>query len=107
VNLDPGVIAQLTKVLKPRAWLRVTRLKFKDTPLGMGFGETRFASPSDAYHLLYIGQTLTTAVAETIVRDTFVGQIVRTLTQEQIEEWGVTTVRAVGPLSLLDLPLRP
>ena len=74
MKLDEGVIDRLRGEMTPRAFLRVTPMQRAATPLGMGFGETRFASPSRAFKVLYLGRTLTTAVAETIVRDRFAGR---------------------------------
>ena len=48
-------------------------LGFRNTPLGMGFGKTRFASPVDSFTLVYIAQDLATSIAEAIVRDRFEG----------------------------------
>jgi len=103
VNLDGSVIALLRKQMTPRAYLRVTPLRHAATPLGMGFGETRFASSSRSFKVLYLGRTLTTAVAETIVRDRFVGWRRRLIAEEEILDWGVTEVHAEAPLALLDL----
>lgn len=103
MRLDVTIIDRLRIELRPRAHLRVTPLKHASTPLGMGYGETRFASPSKAFKALYIARTLVTSVAETIVRDRFVARAKRRLTEEEIEAWGVTAVQASAPLSLLDL----
>jgi hypothetical protein len=73
------------------------------TPLGMGFGETRFASPTDALEVLYLAETLMTSVAEAIVRDRFQAKARRTLDQAETDLWGATTVSAVRPLTLIDL----
>jgi hypothetical protein len=83
--------------------LRLIPMRFAATPLGMGYGETRFASPSKAFKVLYIAQTLITGVAETIVRDRFVGKAERRLTEEEIEAWGIAEVEANAHLSVLDL----
>jgi hypothetical protein len=72
-------------------------------PLGMGFGVTRFASPIDAFKLLYIAKTLATSVAEAIVRDRFEGRTARMLTRGEIADWGVCEVSAIAPLRVLDL----
>jgi RES domain. len=69
----------------------------------MGFGKTRFASPPDAFKLLYIGEDLATAVAETIIRDRFEGKIAREISEGEITKWGATEVDATKPLRLLDL----
>jgi hypothetical protein len=48
----------------------------------MGFGKTRFASPIDAFKLMYLAKELPTSIAEAIVRDRFEGRVVRELTGE-------------------------
>jgi hypothetical protein len=103
VRLDSAVIDRLTVTLKIDRFLRVTPLKFTATPLGLGFGETRFASPSRTFKVLYLGQCLVTSLAETIIRDRFVGRAKRRLTKEEIEAWGIAQVRTIAPLALLDL----
>jgi len=90
VKLDSAVLDRLRIDLKPQAYLRVTPLKHASTPLGMGYGETRFASPSKTFKVLYLARTLVTGVAETVVRDRFVAKARRLLTIEEIEAWGVT-----------------
>ena len=103
MKLDPRVIDGLRRRLTPRAYIRVTPLRYAATPLGMGFGETRFASPSRKFKVLYLGQTLTTAIAETIVRDRFVGRRRHRITDEEVLSWGVTEIGVSEPLNLLDL----
>jgi hypothetical protein len=103
VRLDAGAVARLRRSWLPQGHLRVTPMRHAATPLGLGHGETRFASPTKAFRVLYIGSTLTTAVAETIVRDRFVQRRRRRLTQEEIEDWGVAEVAAMVPIPLLDL----
>ena len=78
-------------------------LGFRNTPLGMGFGKTRFASPVDSFTLVYIAQDLATSIAEAIVRDRFEGTMVREITEREITDYGATAVSATAPLRLLDL----
>jgi hypothetical protein len=103
VRLDAAAIERLRVDVRPHAYLRLTPMRFAATPLGMGYGETRFASPSKDFKVLYIAQTLIAAVAETIVRDRFVHKARRRLTEEEIGAWGIAEVEANAPLSLLDL----
>lgn len=103
MTLDTAAVARLTIERRPRGWLRVTPLAFTATPLGLGYGETRFASPSRAFRVLYLGRDLVTGIAETVIRDRFVGRARRRVTEEEILAWGVTSVSARAPLSLLDL----
>lgn len=62
MDLDHDVVASLTVHYQPTAYLRVTPIAYRATPLGMGFGKTRFASPTDAFRLLYIAENLATVL---------------------------------------------
>ncbi len=73
------------------------------TPLGAGFGVTRFASPTNAFKVIYLGQDLTTGVAETIVRDRFQGRVRRRILDVEAALWGATEVNASTALTLIDL----
>lgn len=103
MNLDPRAIASLVRPFQPERYLRATPWAFRATPLGMGFGKTRFASPTDTFKLLYIGQDLATCMAEAIVRDRFEGSTTRELTRGEVSDWGVCEVTATAPLRVLDL----
>jgi hypothetical protein len=103
MTLDLKTIGRFSRKVLPRRYLRVTELAHRATPLGMGFGRTRFASPADAFKLLYIGEDLATAVAETIIRDRFEGGTAREISEGEITKWGATEVNATKPLRLLDL----
>jgi hypothetical protein len=100
---DKAVLASLTRRFEPNNDLRCTPWAHRATPLGMGFGKTRFASPSDSFKLLYIAADLPTALAETIVRDRFEGAAHRELDIHDIRPWGVCEVDASAPLRVLDL----
>ena len=99
--LDPKILTSLTRRVEPLHYLRVTPWARRSTPLGMGFGETRFASPSKAFRLLYIAEDLATCLAEAIIRDRFEGKTVRELAHSDIADWGVCVVSATRPLRLL------
>lgn len=103
MNLDPRTVGDLALAFQPRAYLRVIPAPHMTTPLGMGFGHSRFSSPSQAFKLLYLAQDLATAIAETIVRDRFEGEIDRVLDESEIENWAVAEVTASAPLTVLDL----
>jgi hypothetical protein len=45
VILDPNILADLAVAITPKAYVRVTPMAHAATPLGAGFGVTRFASP--------------------------------------------------------------
>lgn len=103
MKLDRRIIGDLAISFQPQRYLRVMPVAHMSTPLGMGFGHSRFSSPSQAFKLLYLAQDLATAVAETIVRDRFEGEIDRVLDESEIENWAVAEVTASAPLAVLDL----
>ena len=103
MKLDPQTVAELALKFQPQSYLRVMPVAHMSTPLGMGFGQTRFSSRSRAFRLAYVARDLATAIAETIVRDRFEGAAERVLDQTEIEEWAVAEVTAVAPLVVIDL----
>ena len=100
--LDLKIVSQLTVAFAPSSYVRVTPAAHTATPLGMGFGKTRFASPTDSFKILYIAKDVITGVAETIIRDRFEGKAARRLIESEVGTWSVTEVSA-KPLNLLDL----
>lgn len=68
------------------------------TPMGMGYGKTRFASPTDSFTILYAAQNLAIALAEKVIRDRFQGRGDRVLLQTDIEELAVASLSARSPL---------
>ena len=101
--LDPKILADLAAAFTPKAYVRVTPMAHAATPLGAGFGVTRFASPTKTFKVIYLGQDLTTGVAETLVRDRFQGRVRRKLLDVEAALWGATEVNASAPLTLIDL----
>lgn len=100
---DPKILKSLVRRVAPADYLRCTPWARRATPLGMGFGETRFASPTKAFKLIYIAEDLPTAIAEAIVRDRFENKTKRELMISDVEDWGVCAVSATRPLRLLSL----
>lgn len=103
MRLDPTILADLAVAFTPRSYVRVTQMAHAATPLGAGYGPTRFASPTRAFKVIYPGQDLTTSVAETIVRDRFQGKAQRRLMLSEVDHWGATEVSAATPLTLIDV----
>lgn len=101
--LDLTTVTALTRRYQPSDFLRCTPLAHRATPLGTGFGKTRFASPADAFKLLYIAEDLPTSVAEAIIRDRFEGAAARELQIGDLIDWGVCEISAAEPLRVLDL----
>jgi hypothetical protein len=103
VRLDPRILLDLAVPFAPKNYVRVTPLAHAATPLGAGFGLTRFASPTKAFKVLYLGQNLLTGVVEAIVRDRFQAKVRRVLEESEIALWGATTVSAAQTLTAIDL----
>jgi hypothetical protein len=103
VILDQAILADLAVAITPKAYVRVTPMSHAATPLGAGFGVTRFASPTKTFKVIYFARDLTTGVAETLVRDRFQGRARRKLLDAEAALWGSTEVNAGAPLTLIDL----
>lgn len=103
MKLNPKVIAELAIPFQPKAYLRVMPKAHAATPLGMGFGQTRFSSPNRSFRLVYLARDVATAIAETIIRDRFESRVSRVLDITEIDEWSVSEVSATAPLTVLDL----
>lgn len=103
MTLDPTILADLAVAFAPKAYMRVTPMAHAATPLGAGYGATRFASPTRAFKVIYLGHDLTTSVAEAIVRDRFQGKVQRRLMLSEVELWGAAEVGAATPLTLINL----
>ncbi|HKR25750.1 MAG TPA: RES domain-containing protein, partial [Allosphingosinicella sp.] len=90
MKLDPAILADLAVAFAPKHFVRVTPMARGATPLGAGYGVTRFASPTRAFKVIYLAEDLTTSVAEAIVRDRFQGKARRRLMQNEVDHWGAT-----------------
>jgi hypothetical protein len=103
VKLDPQIVSDLALRFQPQTYLRVMPVAHMATPLGMGFGQTRFSSPGRIFQLIYSARDVATAIAETIIRDRFEGATERVLDESEIEDWAISEVTALAPLLVIDL----
>lgn len=103
MSFDAAILRELAVGIDVTGYLRIMEARHRATPVGMGYGETRFASPSGSFTVLYAAQNLATALAEKIIRDRFQGRKKRILLQADIEEQVVTSLVAHAPFKLLDL----
>lgn len=103
MKLDPAILRELAVGIDVSNYLRIMEGRFRSTPIGTGFAETRFSSPSKSFTLLYLAQDLSTALAEKVIRDRFQGRQRRVLLKEDIEHLVVASMTALAPLKLLDL----
>lgn len=103
MKLDARIVAKLAVPLLPRNYLRVLLRQHAGSPLGMGHGETRFASTDNSFRLIYIARDLATGLAEAIIRDRFEDRTDRRLHMSEARDWAVSRISATSPLILLDL----
>lgn len=103
MTLDKTVLEGLAVRIIVDGYVRIIPRRHALTPLGMGFGRTRFSSPSDRFQILYLAENAMTAFAETIVRDRFEGTSERVMLREELDGYSIVSVRSIKPLFLLDL----
>jgi hypothetical protein len=103
VSFDAAILRELAVTIDATGYLRIMEARHRATPTGMGYGETRFASPTGSFTVLYAAQDLATALAEKIIRDRFQGRKKRVLLQADIDEQVVASLVVRAPLKLLDL----
>lgn len=101
--LDPNILQQLAVRVDVTNYVRILPRIYAASPLGMGYGLTRFSSPKNKFQLLYLAQNPITAVAETIVRDRFEKTTDRILLREELDRNSIALIRNPRPLFLLDL----
>ena len=103
MTLDRSILQKLVVRIDVTNYVRIVSRIHASTPLGMGFGKTRFSSPKDKFRLLYLAQDPGTAVAETIIRDRFQGRAKRELMENELDNYSIAAVQNHDPLFLLDL----
>jgi RES domain-containing protein len=103
VIFDQKILQELAVRMDVTGYLRIIEAKHRATPTGMGYGATRFSSPTDGFTLLYAARDLPTALAEKVIRDRFQGKKRRVLLEADIEEQVVASLVPKSPLTLLDL----
>lgn len=103
MKLDRGILQELTVGINVTGYLRIMDAAYRSAPTGMGYGKTRFASPTDAFKLLYVAQDLPTALAEAVIRDRFQGRQKRELLESEIDQSVIASMMARDPFKLLDL----
>lgn len=86
MTCDAAILRELAIGIDLSGYLRIMEARHRATPVGMGHGNTRFSSPTNAYTVLYAAQDLPTALAEKVIRDHFQGKQVRVLLEADLDE---------------------
>lgn len=98
--------AKLRKRLFPARlddWVRILPSRHRASPVGAGYGSSRFSSPSDAFKVLYAADNFATAFAEAVVRDRFEGKSRRFLYRSHLDQLCVAAIASSRELVMLDL----
>lgn len=103
MSFDSAILRELAVSIDVTGYLRIMEARHRTTPTGMGYGKTRFSSPTDSFTVLYAAQDLATALAEKVIRDRFQGRKKRVLLEADIDELVAASMIARVPLKLLDL----
>jgi hypothetical protein len=94
LHLDPDAVQSLLQHVEQTSWLRIMKSGHKDTPLGCGFGSSRFSSPTSSFKVIYLGETVGTSFAETVIRDRLeaVPTSERFLLLSEIPQWAIAEI---------------
>jgi RES domain-containing protein len=103
VKLDAKRIAARTVAMSIKSWPRIFTAKHAQTPIGSGYGSSRFSSTSAAFRVLYAAENFSTAFAEAVVRDRFEEKQRRYLYRKSLEALVATEIHSRFPLALVDL----
>lgn len=103
MKLDLERIAARTGPVDLIDWPRIIPDRHRATLCDAGFGSSRFSSPGKLFRVLYAAENFPTALAETVIRDRFVGKERRYLYRPFLESLAATTISTAAPLMLVDL----
>jgi len=101
--LDGALLAKQITALAFEDYVRIFPSEYAATPLGCASGVTRFGGTTGGFAVLYAGRDLTTALAETVVRDRFEGLADRQLFIADLAGRSAVEISTTTPLRLIDL----
>ena len=103
ITLNKKILDAFTVDANLVGYVRSLKRDHAATPLGMGYGLTRFASPTKAFQLIYLAADPKTSVAEAIVRDRFQHRANRQMVEEEFDLWSMCEITRSATFKLLDL----
>lgn len=101
--VDGTLLASQTRLFEFSDYVRIIPTLHAATPLGCAAGNSRFGGTSKTFAVLYAAHSLTTALAETVVRDRFEGLADRRLFAAELTARSAVRLRFAEPLRLVDL----
>lgn len=103
MGIDAGLLGSQTRLFEFEDFVRIIPAIYAASPLGCAPGNSRFGGTDQSFAVLYAARDLATALAETVVRDRFVGSPDRRLFVEELVDRVAVQLRAEAPLRLIDL----
>lgn len=85
-----------------QGWYRVFKEEHRKTPLGTGFGLSRFSSFTHSFTVLYAGKTVRAAACEGLIRDRFEKNEHRLITADEIKKYVIAPISTLQPVNLID-----
>ena len=101
--IGAGLLKSQTRLWTIKSYLRIIPMEYESTPLGVGPGNSRFSSLGNTFAVLYAARDLSTALAETVIRDRFEGAVVRQVFIDELKDRSIVELSATKPLQLVDL----
>lgn len=103
ITLNKTLLDLFTIDANLAGYVRSLKREHAATPLGMGYGLTRFASPTKAFQLVYLAADPKTSIAEAIIRDRFQHRVTRRMAEEEFDLWSMCSITRSATFKLLDL----
>jgi len=103
MTFDKAILQRLVIRVDVTDYVRIVPRAHAATPLGMGYGKTRFSSPKNKFKLLYLAEDSKTSLAETLIRDRYQGETERLLMEDELEAWSIASMANPSPLNLIDM----
>lgn len=101
--VDEALLASQSRLVEFSDYVRIIPSQYAATPLGCAAGHSRFGGTGKTFAVLYAAHSLTTALAETVIRDRFEGLADRQLFAAELTGRTTVRLRFAEPLRLVDL----
>src|SRR4051812_39546649 len=103
MSIDGGLLESQALWFEFVDYVRIIPAGHAATPVGCQPGVSRFGGTDKSFAVLYAALDLSTALAESVVRDRLEGMADRRMFVEEIRDMVAVQLRAHSPLRLVDL----
>ena len=94
---------QLHRPVSSAGIWRIMPKRYIKRPLGMGFGYSRFAAPSEEFKVLYATPNFETALRESLIRDRYDQKKQRRIAEHTLRNHASAVIVTIEEILLLDL----